>query len=364
MSSSRNVYLVIGRLSANIGGPYQTLMSYKRTLESKGWAVRIVGLSPRDAAVPPEQESGVDVVRPGPQGWAEIIQWVWRSRRDPVIVFGVWHPIFFVFGLSRLVFRNTARLILVPTQSLSPWDWQKRARMKAIIRPLVEFTLARFSVVIFATHGEHQTSDPVIPVDKASVIYHPISPVTISSGPLTPDKVDAPVVVFVGRLAPQKDLALFIGTLAELPADWSAVVVGSGESSYVEGLKEWAKQLGVDTRISWRGWLQRAQVHEIVAESSVLLVTSHAENYCHASVEAMAIGTPVVMVDRVAAAVDVSRNGTGFVVAPSPDAIARVLIRVAKPSEETRQVIARARMFAEARSSGADGDLLDRVVCP
>jgi glycosyltransferase involved in cell wall biosynthesis len=94
-----------------------------------------------------------------------------------------------------------------------------------------------------------------------------------------------------------------------------------------------------------------------------LVVTSHAENYCHASVEAMALGVPVVMVSRVAAAIDLRLNKTGIVVPADAEALASAIVSIQRDDTGQRdEMLSRARGFAEARASGADTEMLLAVV--
>ena len=80
--------------------------------------------------------------------------------------------------------------------------------------------------------------------------------------------------------------------------------------------------------MTWHGWKDQREAHEVLARATVLLVTSVDENYCHAAVEAMAIGVPVVMVDRIAAAYDLERNGTGIVCETNAAALAAAASRL------------------------------------
>ena len=78
------------------------------------------------------------------------------------MVFGVWHPVFFIDGFLRLLRISRGRRFLVPTQSLSPIDWQKHSRVKRSLRRLVFAMVGRFDRVIFASYGERRVSVPSV----------------------------------------------------------------------------------------------------------------------------------------------------------------------------------------------------------
>ena len=68
----------------------------------------------------------------------------------------------------------------------------------------------------------------------------------------------------------------------------------------------------------------------------------------------MALSVPVVMVDRVAAAVDLEANGTGLVSASKPEALADAVLAL-HDQRELRQAIVQAGLeFAAARMDGRD----------
>lgn len=347
------VHLAVGRFSPSIGGPYQTVIAYRRILQ-RHHDTRLVAIG----ADGEFQERGghKDIAVPsGWRGWSRLVAYSWHARSDDVLVFGVWHRVFFVISLIRLFCgaKGSGRRTLVPTQSLSTWDWAKHKRVKSLLRPLVKVALRQFDMVIFATEGERETSVPTLASEKTVVIYHPIEPVDAATQ-RRPNLGD-PRVVFVGRLVPQKDLRLFLDSVALLPRTWSADIVGQGDERYRSLLVQYAERLGCAQRLRWHGWLTRPETHSIIAGAHALLVTSHAENYSHAAVEAMALQVPVVVVDRVAVATDIRRNETGIVTAANPQALAAAIMELQDGTASSRAaVVGRAREFARARQSGTD----------
>jgi glycosyltransferase involved in cell wall biosynthesis len=347
------VHLAVGRFSPSIGGPYQTVIAYRRILQ-RHHDTRLVAIGV-DGEL---QESGGDkdiALQSGWRGWSRLVAYSWHARSDDVLVFGVWHRVFFVVALVRLLCRTkrSGRRTLVPTQSLSTWDWAKHKRVKSLLRPLVKVALRQFDMVIFATEGERETSVPTLASDRAVVIYHPIEPVD-GATPRHAGLGD-PRVVFVGRLVPQKDLRLFLDSVALLPRSWSADIVGQGDERYRSLLLQHAERIGCAKQLRWHGWLSRPETHSIIAGAHALLVTSHAENYSHAAVEAMALQVPVVVVDRVAVATDIRRNKTGIVTTANPQALAAAIMELQDGIGSSRAaVVDRAREFAQARQSGTD----------
>jgi glycosyltransferase involved in cell wall biosynthesis len=354
------VHLAVGSWGASIGGPYQTVQAYRLMLSQEADTC-IVGIDhPTDPAPAPVlgQET---MLAKGASVWPGALAYAWRARHDTVVVFGVWHPVFFSVAFVRIAcgLKRSGRRVLVPTQSLSPWDWAKHRAIKVALKPLVAILLKRFDQVIFATEGERLTSIPEVEASRGLVIYHPIQQIARQE---SAGDSGLPRIVFLGRIAPQKNLELFIEVLAMLPASWTADIVGDGDDKCRRDLERHAERLQCADRVRWHGWLSREFAHSVVTGADALVVTSRAENYCHAAVEAMALGVPVIMVDRVAAATDMQILGTGVVVHASATTLASAIEDLRTNDDKRTKLIQAGWRFAENRSSGIDAERLRRAV--
>ena len=354
------VVLAVGKFGPEIGGPYQTVSSYARVLSECGVKAQVLAMPSSGTSGGGCERNCRRLPHRGLRLWWSLAGEVWKLRDAPVVIFGVWHPVFFAFGLGRRLMPRrfaSGRRVLSPTQSLTPWDWAKHRWLKRVLRPLVVRILHSFDLVIFATQGEMQSSTPAIVDARSAVVYHPIAPMKAH-----PADAAAKRIVSVGRIVEQKDIRLFLETIAGLPPDWSADVVGSGTDRYVCELMEVARDLGCEDRVRWHGWLSRDETHEVVVGAGALVVTSWAENYSHASVEAMMLGVPVVMVSRVAAAVDLARFDLGVVTPPTPEALVQAVLRVDADSKLRARLLQNARAFAVDRMGSADGPRLAELV--
>lgn len=102
-----------------------------------------------------------------------------------------------------------------------------------------------------------------------------------------------PRLLFVGRLSVQKNPVLAIQALAQLPdLDWSLEVIGEGPLG--EAMRQEARQLKVDDRIRFHGWLAGADVARRMDESDILLMTSLHEGLPMVAVEALQHGLAIV----------------------------------------------------------------------
>jgi glycosyltransferase involved in cell wall biosynthesis len=174
---------------------------------------------------------------------------------------------------------------------------------------------------------------------------------------------DAPVLLYVGRFAANKDIATIIRALARLtprePAGAAAklVLVGDDRSApmyreHADSLRELAISLGVDDRVIFAGPVERIADHYRLAD--VFVTASRHEGFCMPVVEAMSCGVPVVCANSTALPSTV--GGAGLLFEPGDvDALAHAIDRLLG-DEATRRDYARAGLERAAHFSPAQFD--------
>lgn len=132
-----------------------------------------------------------------------------------------------------------------------------------------------------------------------------------------------PVVLGVGRLAPQKDFATLIRAFAQLRAGREARLVILGEGPERGPLEELTRQLGVDADVRLPGYDHNP--FRYMSRASVFALSSIYEGLPGALIQAMACGCRVISTDGLGGAREVLENGTlGPLVPPGdPGALAR-----------------------------------------
>lgn len=99
------------------------------------------------------------------------------------------------------------------------------------------------------------------------------------------------VLAHIGRLDDVKNQGFLFGVLARLPAV-RLILVGQGPGE--KGLRELASRLGVEDRVSFRGYVARKMLPSVLAEAGVFVFPSIYEGFGFAALDAMSLGLPVV----------------------------------------------------------------------
>lgn len=163
------------------------------------------------------------------------------------------------------------------------------------------------------------------------------------TGEVGPSRFGAerPLFSFAGRLGAAKALDVLLRALAQVEGA-SLVLAGDGpERASLERLVE---ELGVGDRVVFAGPLPRAEVLALHRAADAAVLSSAWENFPHAVVEALAVGTPVVSTD-VGGVAEVVRDGENGLLVPAgdPAALAAALARiVAEPGLRDRLAAAAA----------------------
>jgi glycosyltransferase involved in cell wall biosynthesis len=158
-------------------------------------------------------------------------------------------------------------------------------------------------------------------------------------------------MIYVGRLAPVKNLALFVEVVRdvrELYPPVRAVIVGGGPQ--LADLERQRARLGLEDHLVLAGW--QRDVTPWLTASRLFCLTSHHEGLPIAALEAMALGVPVIA-SRYPGADEMIRDGeTGYICGDRSEMAERIARCLT--DEPLRQELGRrARELARGRF-GAD----------
>ncbi|MBR3822597.1 MAG: glycosyltransferase [Kiritimatiellae bacterium] len=124
------------------------------------------------------------------------------------------------------------------------------------------------------------------------------------------------VMLFVGRLAPVKNLQWLLERMTGLPGDVGLVLVGDGPMR--DELAGTVQKLGLSGRVLFDGKVEGNEVYKRMSASDLLVLPSVFEPYGAVVGEALQWGTPVLVSEQVGAKALV--DGTNGVVFDSGDA--------------------------------------------
>ena len=160
-----------------------------------------------------------------------------------------------------------------------------------------------------------------------------------------------PLVIFVGRLAPEKDLRTWLQVaraVADEHPNARFEIIGDGPER--EPLQREVEALGLGGVLSFAGFTAYDRLREIYARATALLLTSRAEGFGRVLVEAASQGTAAVST-AMAGPRDIVINGvTGFLHEPGEVAgLARSVAFLLRHPQHASAMGDRARTLVSAR---------------
>lgn len=169
------------------------------------------------------------------------------------------------------------------------------ARLPRFPKALLRCTFSNADLVLVLGHRwrDFVCRELRVPADKVAILLNaspgpPVMPVPRARGsrPLK--------VLFLGRLGSRKGLPEILQALADprlCGQPWQATLVGDGD---IERYRSRADQLGLGDCVTFIGWVNAAEAHQLLGESDLLLLPSRAEGLPMSVVEAFAHGVPVI----------------------------------------------------------------------
>lgn len=226
-----------------------------------------------------------------------------------------------------------------PTELFEPAIWR------------LDEKIARASVSVFISHFARSQgmlfSDPAH-WDRMRIVHCGIEPARY--GTKRADHTPGKTLLFVGRLAAVKGVALLLQAFAKLlRAHPEAKLRLVGDGPERDGLEAMARALGVEEAVTFLGYLGQEDVAGELDAADMLVLPSFAEGVPVVLMEAMASRIPVVA-SRVAGVQELVEDGVSGAVLPPGDVetLVETLIRLLSNPETRAQMGQAGRAKVEA----------------
>lgn len=106
-------------------------------------------------------------------------------------------------------------------------------------------------------------------------------------------------LIFLSRIHHKKGIELLLNALASVNFPFRLNIVGEGEMEYVESLKLKVESLKLIENIVWMGPVYGEEKFKLLADNDLFVLPSYNENFANVVIEALAVGTPVLISDKV-----------------------------------------------------------------
>jgi glycosyltransferase involved in cell wall biosynthesis len=159
---------------------------------------------------------------------------------------------------------------------------------------------------------------------------------------------EGPLVLFLGRITQKKGLDVLIRAFGRVRRERPCrlAVVGPDDEGILPSLRAIVAELGLDDDVDFLDPLYGEERLAALASADVWALSSHAENFGIAVVEAMAAGCAVVATPGVNVSPEIAAAGAGVIAAAEPEPFGAELARLLADDRERERLCGRARDFA------------------
>jgi glycosyltransferase involved in cell wall biosynthesis len=155
---------------------------------------------------------------------------------------------------------------------------------------------------------------------------------------------DGVVLMFVGRLSPEKNLAFllraFFGVAAAQPNVLLALV---GEGPELDNLRDQAERSGLGAQVRFLGKVEYARIPAYLKLADVFVTASETEVHPFSLIEAMAAGLPAVGIDSPGVGDTIVDDDNGYLSGSDLAAFTAKLMRIVLEPETRRRMASRAQ---------------------
>lgn len=129
-------------------------------------------------------------------------------------------------------------------------------------------------------------------IPRSSVIHNGLAPPSVLPMPLPGPP---PVLVFLGRLAPEKGVERVLKILPSLKTHWPSIrLIIAGDGPERPKLEGEASRLGLNKNVEFLGMIDGESVPHILNQATLVVMPSRQESFGFVALEAALMGRPVV----------------------------------------------------------------------
>lgn len=262
-----------------------------------------------------------------------------HAKYDAIVVNGLWQ--FHGFGTWQALRKSNSPYVVYPHGMLDPWfkkEYPLKHLKKWLYWPWAEYRVLRDAAAVLFTCQEEKL------MARKSFWLYRCNEAVVSLGTSNPEgdseqeiraffgKYPAlrgkKLALFMGRIHPKKGCDLLIDAFANVlrqHTDWHLVMAGPDQVGWQAELAQQAEALGIASRITWTGMLSGELKWGALRAAESFVLPSHQENFGIAVAEALALGVPTLISDKVNIWREVLADGAGLVAEDTMEGTCRLL---------------------------------------
>jgi glycosyltransferase involved in cell wall biosynthesis len=241
-----------------------------------------------------------------------ILHLLRNIRKYDVVHISMWWNLTSMLSLLiAVLFRKT--VILSPRGNLSEYTFNhSKSFFKKIFHRLFNRSVFRKTILHATTDAELEECKKIADW-KLEVVIPNLVKVPRLNGQMKTYGRDKMNILFISRIDSKKGLDLLIKALADVSFDFSLTIAGNGSETYINALKALAAKMNIAHKIIWYGFANDEQKMKLYVDHDLMVLPSHNENFANVVIESLALGTPVLISDKVGLYRFVEKHHLGWI---------------------------------------------------
>ena len=234
------------------------------------------------------------------------------------------HSVFLwpTWAAARAARRSGVPYVVSPRGMLVKDLFRARSRLvKTIWMALIERTNLEHAAAIHVTSEVEATEIARFGIRLRGRLFDVPNGVVVQTDAPRPQAPTSPYIMMLGRINWKKRIEIGLEALTRVDGI-HLVIAGDDDDGLAAALRARATSLGVAERVEFAGPVEGLRKRQLLHGALALLMPSLSENFGNSALEAMAEGTPVIVVPQVGIADAIKESGSGFVVGPNAEAFA------------------------------------------
>ncbi|WP_235276577.1 glycosyltransferase [Methylacidiphilum kamchatkense] len=157
------------------------------------------------------------------------------------------------------------------------------------------------------------------------------------------------ILLFMGRINFKKGLDLLIPSFARIIQEYNNIlfIAGPDNEGYGKKVSAWVKQYNLEKKVIFTGMVTGDQKIALLSDADIFILPSYTENFGIAVVEALAMGTPVIISNKVNIWREIRDADAGIVVSCNVEEITKACLDLLKDDTRRNAMGANGRKLVE-----------------
>lgn len=289
------ILLFVSSLSLKYGGPSRSVPGMAKGLSEAGVDVTLMTLYSDDMNIHSLDGTNVKLVSLKKKfDRVEFKRTIIRDKIDLVQIQSLWNPEYHL--MAKICRKMNIPYIITPRGMLEPWSMKQKKWKKNLAMLLYQrFDLNHAACIYTTSDMEAQHIRDLNIKAPCSVIPNGIE---INRYPCRDFiKKVKKQVLFLSRIHVKKGIEILINAWERIVndySDWSLLIVGNGEQSYIDSLKMMINEKNLSNYISIIPPVFGVDKIELYQSSALFVLPSYSENFGMVIAEALSSGVPVI----------------------------------------------------------------------